>query len=39
VHPGTHHGYAFPGRKVYHREASELSWKRTFDIFKRQLGS
>lgn len=37
VHPGTEHGYAFPGRKVYHKEASELSWERIFAMFKRQL--
>jgi carboxymethylenebutenolidase len=37
IHPGTEHGYAFPGRKVYHEDASELSWERTFAMFKRQL--
>ena len=37
VHAGTKHGYAFPGRKVYHEQASELSWQRTFEMFKRQL--
>ena len=37
VHPGTKHGYAFPGRIVYHKEASELSWQRIFEMFKRQL--
>jgi len=37
VHPGTEHGYAFPGRKVYHKEASEKSWQRIFAMFKRQL--
>ena len=37
VHPGTEHGYAFPGRVVYHQEASELSWKRIFEMFERQL--
>lgn len=39
VHPGTHHGYAFPGRIVYHKEASELSWKRIFEMFQRQIKS
>jgi carboxymethylenebutenolidase len=37
LHYGSHHGYAFPGRKVYHRQASELSWDKTFAMFKRQL--
>ena len=37
VHPGTEHGYAFPGRRVYHKEASERSWERTFAMFKRQI--
>jgi carboxymethylenebutenolidase len=39
LHPGTEHGYAFPGRRVYHREASELSWSRIFDMFRRQLAA
>lgn len=37
VHPGTKHGYAFPGRIVYHKEASELSWQRIFDMYRRQI--
>jgi carboxymethylenebutenolidase len=37
VHPGTEHGYAFPGRRVYHREASERSWEQTFGMFRRQI--
>jgi carboxymethylenebutenolidase len=37
VHPGTEHGYAFPGRAVYHRDASERSWERAFAMYKRQL--
>ncbi len=37
VHPGTEHGYAFPGRRVYHKEASERSWERAFAMFGRQL--
>lgn len=38
LHPGTEHGYAFPGRRVYHRAAAELSWQRIFAMFARQLG-
>ena len=37
VHPGTHHGYAFPGRVVYHEAAAERSWERIFAMFKRQI--
>lgn len=37
VHPGTQHGYAFPGRIVYHRQASELSWRRIFEMYQRQI--
>jgi len=37
VHPGTEHGYAFPGRRVYHKEASERSWERAFSMFARQI--
>ena len=37
VHPGTEHGYAFPGRRVYHEAAAERSWERTFAMFDRQI--
>lgn len=37
VHPGTEHGYAFPGRRVYQKEASERSWERAFAMFSRQI--
>jgi len=37
THPGSHHGYAFPGRIVYHKVASEKSWERIFAMFSRQL--
>jgi carboxymethylenebutenolidase len=37
VHPGTEHGFAFPGRKVYHRDASELAWQKSFAMFDRVL--
>ena len=37
VHPGTEHGYAFPGRRVYHKEAADRSWERAFAMFHRQL--
>lgn len=37
THPDTHHGFAFPGRRVYHQAASELAWERIFAMLKRQL--
>jgi len=37
VHPGSHHGYAFPGRPTYQKEAAERSWERIFAMFGRQL--
>ena len=37
THPGSHHGYAFPGRVVYQKEAAEKSWERIFALFQRQL--
>ena len=37
THPGSHHGYAFPGRVVYQREAAEKSWERIFSMFRRQF--
>lgn len=37
IHPGTHHGYAFPGRAVYQRAAAERSWEQIFGMFERQL--
>jgi carboxymethylenebutenolidase len=37
VHPGTVHGYAFPGRHAYHKQAAERSWERIFAMFHRQL--
>src|SRR5262249_18085460 len=28
LYPGTHHGFAFPKRPVYHRDAAERHWER-----------
>ncbi len=38
VHPGTEHGYSFPGSAAYVKEAAERNWERTFAMFRRQLG-
>ena len=37
THPGTTHGYAFPGRPCYQEQAAEKSWQRIFEMFRRQL--
>jgi carboxymethylenebutenolidase len=39
VHPGTVHGYAFPGRIVYHQDAAERSWAWIFAMFERQISA
>ena len=37
VHEGAAHGYMIPGTPVYHEQACERSWERTFDLFRRTL--
>jgi carboxymethylenebutenolidase len=39
VYPGTHHGFAFPKRPVYHREAAERHWERLLALYRRNLAS
>lgn len=34
---GTEHGFAFHGRKVYHKEAAERTWGIIFRMFKDQI--
>src|SRR5437660_1418285 len=36
--PGVEHGFAFPARPAYNREAAERHWERLFALFKRRLG-
>lgn len=36
-YPGTHHGFAFPQRPVYDRDAAERHWERLFALFDRNL--
>ena len=39
IYPGTEHGFCFPERKwCYAEGAAEDVWKRSFAMFKRQLG-
>ena len=37
THPGTAHGFAFPQRAVYVKDAAERHWERMFDLFGRKL--
>ncbi len=37
LHEGADHGYMIPGAPAFHEEASERSWERTFDLFRRRL--
>ncbi len=38
LYPGTEHGFCFPERKwCYVEDAAEDVWRRTFEIFERQL--
>jgi len=36
---GTEHGFAFPKRPVYDKDAAERHWERLFALFHRQLAS
>ncbi len=37
IYSNTDHGFAFPSRSTYVKEAEELHWKRLLDLFKRNL--
>ncbi len=38
TYPGTHHGFCFPERRgLYAEQAAEDIWRRSFEIFARQL--
>jgi len=39
TYPRTHHGFCFPERRgAYDEAAAEDVWRRSFDLFERQLG-
>lgn len=38
VHPGTLHGFTFPERYCFHKEAAERCWERLFALFRTRLG-
>ena len=37
LYPGVEHGFAFPQRPVYDRDAAERHWERLFALFRRRL--
>jgi carboxymethylenebutenolidase len=37
IYPGTHHGFAFPKRPVYDRDAAERHWERLLALYRRRL--
>jgi carboxymethylenebutenolidase len=39
VYPGTHHGFAFPRRPVYDRDAAERHWERLLALYRRNLST
>jgi carboxymethylenebutenolidase len=39
VYPGAHHGFAFPKRPVYNKDAAERHWERLHALFRRHLQS
>ncbi|WP_374576213.1 dienelactone hydrolase family protein [Phenylobacterium sp.] len=38
IYPGVEHGFAFPQRAAYNRDAAERHWERLFSLFRRRLG-
>ncbi len=37
THPGTEHGFCFPGRPAYVEAAAERVWRTVFDLYARRL--
>jgi carboxymethylenebutenolidase len=38
IYPGTEHGFAFPQRHCFDKQAAERHWERLFALFRRRLG-
>jgi carboxymethylenebutenolidase len=38
IYPEAHHGFAFPGRKIYEKWAAERHWERLISLYRRNLG-
>lgn len=39
MHPESEHGFAFPTRRIYHKESAERHWERLFALLRRNLAS
>lgn len=39
LYPSVHHGFAFPKRPVYDRDAAERHWERLLALYRRNLSS
>jgi len=37
IYPGVEHGFAFPQRAAYNKDAAERHWERLYALFKRNL--
>jgi len=37
IHPGVHHGFAFPQRSIYDKPAAERHWERLHALYQRNL--
>ena len=37
IHPGVHHGFAFPQRWCYDKLAAERHWQRLLALYRRNL--
>ena len=37
VYPSTDHGFAFPERSTYVKEAAEIHWKKLINLFDKNL--
>ncbi len=37
IHPGVHHGFAFPERNIYDKPAAERHWERLIELYRRNL--
>ncbi|MBR0680207.1 dienelactone hydrolase family protein [Roseomonas eburnea] len=38
IHPGVHHGFAFPQRWCFDKPAAERHWERLIALYRRRLG-
>ena len=38
IYPAVHHGFAFPERKIYDRDAADRHWERLIALYRRRIG-